>query len=185
VGAYAGAPTVNGAAQTGSSLITNGWGPSIAGLLNVGDVFTIAGVYAVNSQNRQTTGQLQNFVVTSTAGSDGTGNATLQIYPPITTTGAYQTVDSSPANGAAITVKGVAKTNYAQNLAFAHDAFGLVTVPMELPDGVDFRARQEYKGISMRIIRAYDINNDTMPARVDLLYGTTTYYPEMAVRLTS
>lgn len=185
VGAYAGSPVVNGAGQTGSSLVTNGWSNSITGLLNVGDVFTIAGVYAVNPQNKQSTGQLQQFVVTATANSDGGGNSTISIYPAITTSGAYQTVTASPANSAAISVKGSANTSYVQNLAFVKDAFGLVTVPLELYDGVDFKARQEYKGISMRIIRAYDINNDVAPCRVDVLYGTTTFYPELAVRLTN
>lgn len=184
VGAYSGTPTVNGAAQTGSSLVTAGWGDSIADLLNVGDVFTIAGVYSVNPQNWQSTQQLQKFVVTSQASSNGSGAATLSIYPAITTSGAYQTVTNSPANGAAITVMGSASTQYQQNLAFTKDAFGLVTVPMELPDGVDFKARQEYKGISIRIIRAYDVNNDVLPCRLDVLYGTATYYPELAVRLT-
>ncbi|MFD1558349.1 P22 phage major capsid protein family protein [Paraburkholderia silviterrae] len=185
VGAYAGSGVVNGASQTGSSLVTNGWTASITGLLNVGDVFTIAGVFAVNPQNRQSTGALQNFVVTATANSDGSGNSTISIYPPITPTGAYQTVSNSPANSAAITVKGTANTTYAQNLAFVKDAFGLVTVPMELFDGVDFKARQEYKGISLRIIRAYDVNNDVAPCRVDVLYGVSTFYPELAVRLTN
>ena len=62
---------------------------------------------------------------------------------------------------------------------------GLVTVPLELPDGVDFRAREMYKGISMRIIRAYDINSDAFPARVDILYGTAPWYDDLAVRLTN
>lgn len=185
VGAYAGSGVVNGAGQTGSSLVTNGWSNSITGLLNVGDVFTIAGVYAVNPQNRQSTGALQNFVVTATANSDGSGNSTISIYPSITTSGAYQTVSNSPANSAAISVKGTASTTYAQNLAFVKDAFGLVTVPMELFDGVDFKARQEYKGISLRIIRAYDVNNDVAPCRVDVLYGCTCFYPELATRLTN
>lgn len=185
VGAYAGSGVVNGAGQTGSSLVTNGWTASITGLLNVGDVFTIAGVFAVNPKSRASTGSLQNFVVTSAVNSDGSGNATIGIYPPITTTGAYQTVSNSPANGAAITVKGTASTQYAQNLGFVRDAFGLVTVPLELPEGVDFKARQEYKGISMAIIRAFDIQNYVFPCRIDILYGTTTYYPELAVRLTN
>lgn len=184
VGAYAGTPTVNGAGQTGSSLVTNGWTGTITDLLNPGDVFTIAGVFAVNPQNRQSTGVLQKFVVTAQA-SSASGAATLSIYPAITTTGAYQTVTNSPANGAAITVLGTASTAYQQNLAFTKDAFGLVTVPMELPDGVDFKARQEYKGISIRIIRAYDVNNDVLPCRLDVLYGTACYYPELAVRLTN
>lgn len=185
VGAYAGVGVVNGAGQTGSTLITNGWSVNITGLLNVGDVFTVAGVFAINPQNRQTTGALQNFVVTAIANSDSGGNSTISIYPAITTTGAYQTVSASPANLASISVKGSASTSYAQNIAFVKDAFGLVTVPMELPQGVDFAARDMYKGISMRIVRAYDINNDVLPCRIDILYGTATFYPELACRLSN
>ena len=74
VGAYSGTPVVNGAGQTGSTLVTNGWGTGITGLLTVGDVFTIAGVFAINPQNRQSTGALQNFVVTAAANSDSGGN---------------------------------------------------------------------------------------------------------------
>ena len=187
-GAYAGTPVVNGANQTGSQLITNGWTASITGLLNVGDVFTIANVFAVNPQNRQSTGALQNFVVTSVANSDGSGNSTINIYPAITTSGAYQTVTGSPANLAPISitsVNGAASTQYAQNVGFVPDAFGLVTVPLEIPNGVDFSARETYKGISMRIIRAYDVNNDVFPCRLDILYGVSAYYPELAVRLTN
>lgn len=185
VGNYAGVPVVNGAGQTGSSLVTNGWTASISTLLNVGDAFTIAGVYAVNPQNQQTTGALQNFVVTTGASSDASGNSTIGIYPPITTSGAYQTVTVSPANLAAITVKGTAGQTYAQNIAFTKDAIGLVTVPMEIPGGVDFAARQMYKNISMRIVRAYDITNDVIPCRTDILYGTSCFYPELGVRLTN
>jgi hypothetical protein len=185
VGAYAGAGAVNGAAQTGASLITNGWTASIANLLRAGDVFTIAGVFAVNPKSRQSTQALQNFVVTANVSSDAGGNATIGISPAITVTGPYQTVTASPANGAAITVKGTASTAYAQNLAFVRDAFGLVTVPLELPQGVDFGAREMYKNISMRVIRAYDINNDVFPCRIDILYGTATFYQELACRLTN
>ncbi len=185
VGAYGGAPVVNSAGQTGSSITTSGWTPSVVGLLNAGDVITLAGVFAVNPQNRVSTGSLQNFVITSTINSDGAGNATLQISPAITTSGAYQTVSASAANLATVSIKGSASTAYAQNLAFVRDAFGLVTVPMELPQGVDFSAREMYKNISMRIIRAYDVTNDLFPVRVDILYGTATYYAELACRLTN
>lgn len=185
VGAYGGTPVVNGAGQTGSSLVTSGWTASVAGLLNVGDVFTIAGVFAVNPRSKVSTGALQNFVVTAVAASSGGGASTLSIYPAITTSGAYQTVTGSPANSAAITVKGTASTQYQQNIAFTRDCFGLVTVPLELPEGVDFKARETYKNISMRIIRAYDINNDVFPARMDILYGVAAYYPELGVRLSN
>lgn len=185
VGAYGGTPVVNGAGQTGSTLVTNGWTASVTGLLNVGDVFTLANVFAINPQSRQSTGALQNFVITATANSDVGGNSTISIYPAITTSGAYQTVSGSPVNLASIVVKGNASTAYAQNIGFVKDAFGLVTVPMELPQGVDFAAREMYKGISMRIIRDYDINNDVLPCRIDVLYGTATYYAELAVRLSN
>ena len=98
---------------------------------------------------------------------------------------AYQTVSASPANGATITVTGTASTTYFQNIAFVRDAIGLVTVPMELPGGVDFAAREMYRNISMRIVRAFDIFNDVTPCRIDLLWGTSTFYSELGVRLTN
>jgi hypothetical protein len=185
VGAHGGTPVVNGASQTGSSLVTNGWNASVTGLLKKGDVLRITGVNMVNPQNRQSTGALQNFVVTADVNSDSGGNATIPISPSITTSGAYQTVSGSPANLAAITVRGTASTAYAQNLGFVRDAFGFCSVPLELPEGVDFAAREMYRNISMRIIRFYDGINDIFPCRVDVLYGTASFYPELAVRLTN
>ena len=185
VGAYGGTPVVNGANQTGSLLVTNGWTASVTGLLNVGDVITITGVNAVNPKNRVSTGSLQNFVITAVANSDSGGNSTLSIYPAITTSGAYQTVSNSPSNGSSISVKGSASTAYFQNLAFSRDCIGLVCVPMEVPGGVDFAAREMYRNISMRIVRAFDIFNDVTPCRIDILYGSSCFYPELGVRLTN
>jgi hypothetical protein len=188
-GNYAGTPTVTGAGQTGSSLVTGAWTASITSLLNVGDVFTIANVNAVNPESLQSTGSLRNFVVTAAASSNGSGASTLSIYPPITpaTSGsAYATTDTSPANGAAITViSGAAASNLTKNIGFCKDAYGLVTVPLIMPEGVDFKAQEVYKGVSLRTIRAYDINNDVLPTRVDILWGTATYYPELSCRLTN
>lgn len=185
VGAFAGSGVVSAGAQTGSSVTTNGWTANITGLLLIGDVITFAGVNAINPKSRVSTGSLQNFVITANANSDAAGASTLSIYPAITTSGAYQTVSGSPALNAVITVRGTASTAFAQNIGFVRDTFGLVMVPMELPDGVDFKARQEWKNMSVRIIRAYDIQNDVFPCRVDLLYGSTTFYPELGCRLTN
>lgn len=185
-GNYAGTPTVTGAGQTGSTLVTGGWTANIGTLLNVGDVITIAGVNAVNPQSRTTTGSLRNFVVTATASSNSSGASSIQIYPPITTTGAYQTVDASPAAGATISViSGASGATLGKSVAFCKDTFGLVTVPLEMPEGVDFKSQEVYKGINLRIIRAYDINNDVTPCRLDVLAGTNTFYPELGVRLTN
>ena len=185
-GAFAGSGRVNSANQTGSQIITNNWTASQQ-LFNVGDVIQFAGVHAVNPKSRQSTGALANFVVTAAVSADSGGNATISISPSIVTSGAYQTVDASPANLAAVTepTSPAASGTYAQNIAFVRDAFGLCTVPLELPDGVDFRAREMYKNVSMTMIRAFDINNYVYPCRIDILYGVAAYYPELAVRLTS
>ena len=186
-GAYgATSPTVLGSGQTGSTLVTTGWPNSITGLLNAGDVFTIGAVNAVNPESLTSTGALANFVVTATASSNGTGGSSISIYPPIVTSGAYQTVDNGPISGAAITViSGAPSSNLAKNIGFTKDCFGLVTVPLIMPDGVDFKSQEVYKGISLRVIRAYDINNDVLPTRVDVMWGTATYYPELGCRLTN
>ena len=186
VGAYAGTPVVNGASQSGSSIITNGWTASITALLNQGDIVTFAGVYAVNPQSRVSTNVLADFVMTAAVNSDSGGNATLPISPAMVTSGAYQNVSASPANLATVTVlSGTASTTYFQNLAFVKDTFGLVTVPLELPGGVDFAARNDYRGISMAIVRAFDITNYQMPCRTDILYGVAAFYPEIGVRMTN
>ena len=186
-GAYgATSPTVLGSGQTGSTLVTTGWPVSITGLLNVGDVFTIAAVNAVNPESLTSTGALANFVVTGTANSNSGGGSSISIYPPIVTSGAYQTVDNGPISGAAITViSGAPSSNLAKNIGFTKDCFGLVTVPLIMPDGVDFKSQEVYKGISLRVIRAYDINNDVLPTRVDVMWGTATYYAELGCRLTN
>ena len=191
VGNYGGTPRVNGANQSGGSLITNGWTASITNLLTAGDVFTVAAVNAINPQNRISIGELANFVVTANVNSDSGGNATIPIAPAIVgpsanpLNNAYQNVDALPANLATITVIGTANTTYGQSVGYVKDTLGLVTVPMELPENVDFKARSMYGGISMSIIRQYDINQSAIPARMDCLLGTVAYYPETGVRLTN
>jgi hypothetical protein len=69
------------------------------------------------------------------------------------------------------------------NLAYHKDAFTLATADLILPEGVHFAARETYDGISMRIIRQYDINNDNMPCRIDILGGWKTLRPEFACRI--
>ncbi len=191
-------PLVNGAAQnvtyanaTGAntqSLVTDGWAISTA-VLKAGDVITLAGVYAVNPvPGEGTTGKtvmdyLQQFTVTADATSDGTGNATLTISPAIITSGPFQTVDAAPAENAAITVLGTEATAYPQNLGFHKNAFALVTVPLEMPDGAAFKARESHNGLSVRVVKDYDIDADEDIIRMDILYGKKAIYPDLAARL--
>jgi hypothetical protein len=151
--------------------------------IKAGDIFTIANVYAVNPQTRQSTGSLQQFVVTADQTLTST-SATINIAPAIyTATNALATVDSFPAASAAITFLGSASTQYPQNLVYHKDAITLATADLLLPQGVDMASRQVHNGISLRIVRQYDINNDRMPCRVDVLYGFSTIRPQMACRI--
>ena len=148
----------------------------------IGDVFTIAGVYAVNPQTRQTTGSLQQFVVTAAA--TGSSTATLSISPALyTATNALATVNAFPQASAVVTMLGSAATAYPQNLIYHKDAITLATADLLLPQGVDMASRQVHNGISLRIVRQYDINNDRMPCRIDVLYGFAAIRPVTAVRV--
>jgi hypothetical protein len=148
-----------------------------------GDIFTIANVYAVNPQTRQSTGSLQQFVVTADQTLTST-SATINISPALyTATNALASVDSFPAASAVITFLGTASTQYPQNLVYHKDAITLATADLLLPQGVDMASRQVHNGISLRIVRQYDINNDRMPCRVDVLYGFSTIRPQMACRI--
>lgn len=190
VGQYSGSPTVNGAGQTGSSILTQSW-PNSQTVLKQGDVITFASVNAVNPQNRQSTGALRQWVVTADVVSSGGGAATIPISGPgglgIITAGPFQTVTGSPANSAAITVQGASQLSSPRGLAFHKDAFVLAIVPLPQPNGVDFAKTKSDKqlGLSIRIIRAYDINLDRFPCRSDVLYGWATVYPELACRVAS
>ncbi|MGB1290527.1 MAG: P22 phage major capsid protein family protein [Pseudoalteromonas sp.] len=183
VGAYAGTPLVDGASQVGSTLNTDGW-TSGASALAKGDVFTIANVFAVNPQSKISTGQLQQFVVTA-AISDTSGDKAISIYPAITVSGAKQNVSGSPADNAAITVKGTASTAYPQHLAFHKDAFVFGCADLVMPSGVDMasRASDADSGLALRIVRDYDINNDRLITRIDVLFGVLAQFPELGCRI--
>ena len=186
IGVLGGTPLMNGATASGAStLVTDGWTASVATRLKRGDVFTVADVYGVNPRNKQSTGQLRQFVCTADAASDGSGNMTISISPTIYSTGARQNIDALPADGAALTVFGAASTVTPQNLAFHRDAFTCAMVELEMPSGVDFAARKTNPetGISIRVVRQYDINTNFFPCRLDIQYAWTTLRPELACRV--
>ncbi len=165
---------IQGASQTGSTITVD----TGTGALSKGQVFTIAGVNRVHPETKVDLGVLQQFVVTADYGG---GAGSIAIAPEIIITGGYQTVSGSPADNAALTFTGSAGTTNT-SLGFHRDAFTFATADLVLPDGVDFAAREVYDGISLRLIRQYDINDDTFPARVDVLYGYKSMRPEQACK---
>ena len=158
-----------------------------AGMVPRGTVVSMASVYAINPQNRLSTGRPAQFVVT--ADTVVTSSGILPIYPPYIPangpTPQFATCTGTPGGTAAITIHtgAVGAGPYSQNMLFNKNAFTLATADIELPDGVAFAARENYDGISMTIVRDYDINSHMMPCRIDVLYGWKTVYPELAVRL--
>lgn len=168
---------INGGSQTGSTLVVDGGTTTFV----VGDVITIAGVFAVHPETKASLGRLQQFVVTANSGTSATS---LAISPAIVTSGARQNVSGSPADNAAI-VKVAAGASEIMNssMAFHRDAFTFATADLPMPDGVDFAARKVMDGISMSIIRDFSISDRSFPCRVDVLYGFAALRPELAVRI--
>ncbi len=175
-------PLVDGASQTGDTLLSDGWASGAADLTE-GTIFTVAGVYAVNPKTGESTGELRQFVVTADI-SDTSGAIDIPIYPSIVTSGAYQTCSASPANDAAITVVGTENTSYPMNIAFHKDAFTLAMRPLEIPSSAAWGARESYNGLSVRAIKAYDVDEDKEVLRFDVLYGVLCQNPSFACRIT-
>jgi hypothetical protein len=184
-------PLVNGAAQTGSTIITDGWA-SGATTLKKGDVFTIGSVYSVNPLSYASTGRLQQFVVTADI-SDTTGAATISISPSIITSGQLQTVSASPADNAVITVLGataaaagtLATTVSPQSFVYHPDAFAFVMADLKKP-GAGAEAttvRSKAKGFSIRMVEQYSIQTDQNPSRLDILIGAATLQARLACRV--
>lgn len=150
--------------------------------IKAGDVFTIASVYAVNPQTRETTGSLFQFVALADA-TGVSGTWTVTVAPIYSAAHALATVNALPLVNAVVTFLGSASGQYAQNLVYHKDAITFATADLLLPQGVDMAARAVHNGISLRVVRQYDINNDRMPCRIDVLYGYSTIRPQMAARI--
>jgi hypothetical protein len=191
VGLQGGAPLTNAVvAQTGSSIISDGWSNSTQ-VLNRGDIIQVAGIFAVNPQNLQSFNTLANFVVTADVTSDGAGNATIPVQingSGIIATGPYQNVTAALPDDTVITVNGASATKSQRGLAFHPDAFTFASADLPLYGGLDMGDRiaddQDLK-MSIRVIRNYDINQDRAPLRMDLLGGWATLYPQLACRIAS
>ena len=190
--------TASVATTTATGFLTSGWASSSTitvtaantGTLNLnaGDVFTIAGVYAVNPQNRQAYGsnKLRNFVVKTTVAIASGASGSVVVSPAVITAGQFQNVSIPTTSAtAAVTQFNSTGTVSPQNIIMHRHAFCLAVADLELPEGVHFAGRASDKeiGLSMRVVRQYTINNDSIPTRLDVLYGWAPLYPELACRV--
>ena len=188
IGAWTGStPTVTTAPVNGATtIVTGGWATTTQ-VLNAGDVIYFAGVNQVNPQSRQDVGALQGFVVTSNVTSGSGGAATIPVSPAFNSSGSFQNITALPAANAAITVYGASGQLTRNSLAFHKQAFTFACADLEMPQGVDMAARMDAKPLNMsvRLVRAYDINTDRFPLRLDLLGGWAAIRPQLACRIAS
>lgn len=182
-------PLVNGAGQTGSSIISDGWGSGVCSLKE-GDIITFGGVYAVNPLSKESTGQLAQFTLTTDI-ADTAGAITLPISPSIVTSGAKQNVSAGPANDAVITYWSMtaggtqAATVTPQNLIFHMDAFANANADLSMPRGGATATRVSSKmlNISLRYVEQFDIKDDQNRSRLDFLMGSVAVQPRLACRV--
>lgn len=186
-GTRTGTITVDGAAPTGSTIDMKAIGSGLN--FKAGEVFTIAGYYAVHPETKAPLSHLMQFVITEDKAATGTAIADLGISPAIVTSGAYQNVYGTPGTDAAITICGSATADdtdavaYGQNICYQKNTFAFATADLLIPKSAEFASRQMLDGISMTIVKDYNINNATYPCRVDIHYGYVTLQPETGCRV--
>jgi len=151
-----------------------------------GDVFTVADVYAVNTETKVRYNHLQQFVVLTAETETGSGDMSPQISPTPYASGARQNI-SIASTGAKAVVNltgggsGAASAVYSQPLAYHRNAFTAVFANLSMPySGKAERATID--GISMRLWRDSDINSDQHSLRIDVLCGWKTIQPQLATR---
>lgn len=187
--------TANTTGVTAGANLTNASATvSLAGLGNAltvtaGTRFTIAGIYDVHPVTKATLSSLKQFVITTGGTSSAGGALDVTVAPTVysSTGNGLQNVSSLAANGAVVTfLNGAAGSTYAQNLAFHKSAFRFCSVPLVMPDGLDMAAQETYKGITVRVIRDYDVLKDRLIMRADILWGLAAKLrPEYAAVITA
>lgn len=186
-GTRSGTVSVTGTPATGATTIALDWTGGVStDTVTEGEVFTIATVFDVNDETKQTLTNLKQFVVTATTTGVTSQWLTLAISPTIygPTSGALQNVSELPVNNDGVTFYGTTSaTVYPQNLVFHRDAFTFATADLKLPKNQEMASRKVQDGISLRIWEGADIVNDAWPVRSDVLYGYVATYPELAVRV--
>jgi hypothetical protein len=163
--------------------------------LVAGQVFTIANVFAVHPITKASLGYLAQFVVAANNTASGgaytgvtfsVGGANY-VRASNSTAGAVglQNVSALPQGTATVTLVGTASTAYSQNIAFHPSAMRFCSVPLVMPDDVAFKAQETVDGITVRVLQQYQISDDTMPMRFDILFGSCVVRPEWMCRLTN
>ena len=195
-GTLAGSAVITG--EPATTTTSNSWvsqttisvtGATSTTTLKAGDIITISYHYAAHPESKANTGRLKTFVVQSDVTLTTAANAYAVTVKPGIMYGSgngYQNVvlsGATVASGAAVTLVGAVGTAFAQDLFYHQDAFCFATADLDdVSKYGAWGARATQDGISMRIARQYAIASDTVPCRIDILWGFAGLYPELAVR---
>lgn len=184
-GIWAGAVTVSGAGQSGTSLVVTF---TAGDTLNVGDKFSLANVNLVNPMTRRIPGKATAKVFTVTqpvVAVGGAGADTINFLPPIYGPGSqYQNVDALPANAAALTLwPGTASPSGkvgTVGLSLTRQAFAIVGAKLYVPKAVEDSgtAQDPDTGLSVRKVKAWDPVRSVQVNRMDSLFGLGNLYQD-------
>jgi hypothetical protein len=185
-GSRAGTPAA-AAGSSGSTINLKGFTPSETGVLKRGDVFQVAGVYAVNPQSLQSTGQLRMFSVQADVDAGGTGLAAVPVAPAmIVPPDPRATVTALPLDNGVLTFLGTAATAYAQNLMYHPMGVTLGNVKLFVPYGGEHAVASDTQvSLAIRVWKDSDIRTDQHLSRADILYGWKWTMPECTARIWS
>lgn len=196
-GSLAGSPLTVGTAL-GTSDTSNVWssqtnllvdGATSGTTLKAGDIITISGVYDVHPETKTTRGKLKTFVVQNDITlTTAATSYTVTVKPALIygSGNAYQNCalsGPSDTDNNTVTLIGAVSSGFGQDLQFHRDAFVFATADLEDVSRYGaWGARAQKDGISMRLARQYAISSDTVPCRIDVLWGFAGLYPELANR---
>ena len=143
----------NGAVSEGALTLSID-GTSLTGKLVKGDLIRIGG---------------KTYTVTQdSAAASGNAIENIHVFPALPALADNTDVSLIPSHTA--------------NLAFHPMAFAFVTRPLTAPGGVESYVTH-YNGVSLRVVRGYDMQHKREMLSMDVLYGFKTLYPELAVRV--
>ena len=206
---------VRGANQRGDTLNIDGLGVNNAKVFYKGQLIKLQGVEQMyprryddpgdgNLPTKISTGRDMTFAILEDASSDGTGQATLKISPPIndgnltTVDGdgnavslrAFQNVSAAPADNAAITVVGwpgdnaTADVSYRQNVFYHRKALHYVPVELERLRSAtrEYTAMDAQTNLTVSALQYLDGAEREETLRLDTLYGVKNIYPDLCIR---
>jgi hypothetical protein len=156
-----------------------------AATIKAGEVFTIAGVNAINPRTKADLGYLAQFTVLADATANGSGVVSaMSISPAIITSGAFQNVSAAPADDAVVTFLGTASATYRTNAIFHKTAIKLVSAKLVMPySGEADYATDPDTGLTVRYWRYSDGATDTHNHRWDVFFGTVNADRRLGTRI--